>query len=727
MNYIKGKYRNSIYDNGSGYKVGLFRVKETNDEEMDDFLNKTITFTGYFGDLNEEDTYIFYGKLIDHIKFGYQYQVDNYERVIPEGKDAIIEFLASPLIKGCGEKTATAIVEILGEDAIDKIKENKSNLLLVPNISEKRATNIYNSLMEYSGSDDTLIYLQSLGFSNKEALNIFNEYGVSIKEKIEENIYTITELIDFKKVDSLYLRYGEVDSDIRCRACIIETMKRISFSSGDTYSTKDEIYSYLKNEFKIILNEEEFLSHLDYLLDEEKIVNEEDNYYLYEYYDYENIIADSMTHISLLKDQEFTNLSNVLTTYEKEFGIQYSIDQRKAVMTALKNRVTIITGGPGTGKTTIINGIVKSYCHLRNLSADEILRDIALIAPTGRASKKMSESTNLPAMTIHRYLKWNKSKNEFAVDKYNKNNHKLIIVDEMSMIDTLLMASLLDGINHNVQLVLVGDSNQLPSVGPGLVLNDLIESNKFIHINLTEIYRQSNNSYIPILADEIKNKELTTYSDNHDDYSFIKTTSSGIKSMIQQICLKSLEKNLNEEHIQVLVPMYKGENGIDNLNIMLQDLFNPKTKNKREVKVGEYIFRENDKILQLVNDPDNNVFNGDIGYIEDVLKPTSKNKNILRVNFDGTVVEYDREESFYLKHAYAISIHKSQGSEFDHVILPVSRYYHRMLYNKLIYTGVSRAKKSLIILGEETAFLMAINNDYSKVRKTGLRDKIMYK
>lgn len=726
MNYIKGKYRNIIFDNGSGYKVGLFRIKETNDDEMNDFLNKTVTFTGYFGDLNEEDTYIFYGELINHHKFGYQYQVNSYEKIIPEGKDAVIEFLSSPLIRGCGEKTAMAIVDTLGEDAIDKIKENKSNLLLVPNIGQNKADKIYESLMKYSGSDDTLIYLQGLGFNNKEALNLFNEYGISVQDIIEKDIYELKEIIDFKKLDVLYLRYGKIDDEIRSKACIIETMKRITFNNGDTYNRKEEIYDYMKSEFKILLSDEEFSSYLSLLIDEQKIVEEDNKYYLFEYYEYEEIIADNLMKISLMADKEHKALSEVLTDYEKEFGIKYSADQRKAVMTSLKNRVTIITGGPGTGKTTIINGIVKMYCHLNKLSPEQILSDIALIAPTGRASKKMSESTNLPAMTIHRYLKWNQDKNTFAVDKYNKNKHKLIVVDEVSMIDTHLMASLLEGINTNVQLILVGDANQLPSVGPGMILTDLIDSDKFMHISLTEIYRQSENSYIPYLAEEIKNKTLSEYKTNHDDYSFIFTPSSQIKNMIKQICIKSLEKGIDEDKIQVLAPMYKGENGIDNLNIMLQNLFNKKSSQK-EIQIGTIVFRENDKVLQLVNDPDNNIFNGDIGYIEKVLKPTSKNKNILRLNFDGNRVEYNKEECFYIKHAYAISIHKSQGSEFDHIIMPISKNYHRMLYNKLIYTGVSRAKKSLILLGEENAFLMAINNDYSKLRKTGLKDKLMYK
>ena len=297
------------------------------------------------------------------------------------------------------------------------------------------------------------------------------------------------------------------------------------------------------------------------------------------------------------------------------------------------------------------------------------------------------------------------------------------------MIDTYLFDSLLKGIGHNITLVLVGDANQLPSVGPGLILNDLIDSDMFTHTTLEQIYRQSENSYIPILAKEIKEHNLREGFDMQtDDYNFMIASGLAIKEMIRKICIISREKGLTEEDIQILAPMYKGENGIDNLNVLLQEIFNPKDKNKKEIKVGDVIYREYDKVLQLVNDPDNNIFNGDIGYIssiDTIMNP--KKKEVFTIDFDGNEVIYTKEDLINIKHAYAISIHKSQGSEFAHVIMPISKNYYKMLYNKLIYTGVSRAKKSLVVIGEMESFIMAVNNDYSTNRKTYLKTQLVNK
>ena len=423
------------------------------------------------------------------------------------------------------------------------------------------------------------------------------------------------------------------------------------------------------------------------------------------------------------------HFDDLIAAIQLEYGVKYNVDQKKAIKKALTNRISIITGGPGTGKTTIINSIVKLYMRIHNLNYKDVINEIALLAPTGRAAKKISDSTGLPAMTIHRYLKWNKEKNEFQINEYNKNPHKLIIVDETSMIDTCLFDSLLKGIKHNITLVLVGDANQLPSVGPGLILNDLIESDLFTHTILETIYRQSDNSYIPILAKEIKEHNLSEdFTRQTDDYNFLFASGLAIKETIRKICLMSKEKGLTEDDIQILAPMYKGENGIDNLNILLQGIFNPKDESKKEIKVGDIIYREHDKVLQLVNDPDNNIFNGDIGYISNIsIVMAPKKKEILTINFDGNEVLYNREDLINIKHAYAITIHKSQGSEFAHVIMPISKAYFKMLYNKLIYTGVSRAKKSLIIIGEKESFIMATNNDYSTNRKTNLKEQLMHK
>ena len=728
MESIRGKFKQMIFESDNGYKVGLFRVKEASDG-MEDQINKTITFTGYFADLNGEDYYTLEGKYIFNERYGHQFQVSNYKREEPKGKDAVIDFLSSSLVKGCGEKTAIAIVDTLGEDAIKIIKDNYENLLLVPGISEVKAKRIYKSIVKYQSTDEIIVELKKLGFTINEALNILNKWGESSLEIVKNNTYSLIDIIDFTKLDKVYLSMNKANSEDRVLACIIETFKRLGFKNGDTYLDYLEIFSCLRNEFKIFIEEDEFDSYLSKLVLNDEIVVDDDKYFLKEYYDYEEEIADALYLISKHSKEKVTHFDELIAGIEAEYDVKYNVDQKKAIKNALTNRVSIITGGPGTGKTTIINSIVKLYMRINNLNYHDVLNDIALLAPTGRAAKKMSDSTGLPASTIHRFLKWNKEKDEFQVNEYNKNYCKLVIVDETSMIDTYLFASLLKGLNHNITLVLVGDANQLPSVGPGLILNDLIDSDMFTHTVLEEIYRQSENSYIPILAKEIKEKNLNNeFTKQTDDYNFIHASGIQIKELVRRICEMSKEKGFTEDDMQVLAPMYKGENGIDNLNILLQDIFNPKSNKKKELKYGDVIYREHDKVLQLVNDPDNNIFNGDIGYIEDIGNVMGeKKKDVVTIDFMGTRVIYSREDLINIKHAYAISIHKAQGSEFSHVIMPVSKAYYKMLYNKLVYTGVSRAKKSLIIIGEEESFIRAINNDYSTLRKTNLKQMILDK
>lgn len=727
MDYIHGKFKQLIYEGDNGYKVGLFRVKEAS-ETLEELINKTITFTGYFPDINNEDTYKLLGSYINNQRYGKQFQVTGYEKEEPKGKDAVITFLSSPLIKGCGEKTAEKIVDVLGEDAINKIKDDVQNLLMVPGISEKKALRIYESINKYKSTDEIIIELQKMGFTINESLTILNKYGDNSLSIVEENIYKLIDIIDFNKLDRVFLTRKEADSRERVRACIIESFKRLGMKNGDTYSSKQELFSNVRNEFKIFLEEQELSSYLnDLILEEEVVLADVDKYFLKEVYTYEDMIANNLVLINNQSREIINDFDVLISALQKEKNVTYNSEQKKAIRNALENRVSIITGGPGTGKTTIINAIVQLYIRLNNVNPKDSINKIALLAPTGRAAKKILESTGLPASTIHRYLKWNKEKNEFQVNEFNKNYHKLIIVDETSMIDTYLFYSLLQGITHNIKLVLVGDANQLPSVGPGLILNDIINSDMFVHTPLTHIYRQSENSYIPVLAKEIKNKEISeNFTEQKDDYNFLYGSGPAIKEMIKRICLMSLEKGLDEDDMQILAPMYKGENGIDNLNILLQDIFNPKDEDKKEIKYGDIIYRENDKVLQLVNDPDNNVFNGDIGYITSIdTVLTNNKKEVVTIDFDGNYVHYYREDLINIKHAYAITIHKSQGSEFSHVIMPITKNYYKMLYNKLIYTGVSRAKKSLILIGEKEAFLMAVQNEYSTYRHTNLLNKIL--
>ena len=726
MQKISGKIKSTIFHNDSGFFVGTFRVRETNEEELTDLVNKTITITGLIIDPNDEEVYELTGVYLKHERYGYQFKFESYDKKMPEGKDAVIDFLSSPLIKGCGLKTAKQIVETLGEDALKKIKANEANLLLVPGMTAKKASSIYLSILAHSQVDDMLLALKNKGFSIAEATKLVNIYHDKTLIFLEENIYSFKETISFDKLDRLYLQDHDAYSKTRKLECTIEAMERRCATSGDTYSYLYEIADALKSYFKLLLDEEEVESVLKELEANERVVFLDNQIYLAKYARMEEEIAHILHRKLTYPKKELKKISEHLQELERVLEVKYNHEQEEAIKKALENPVSIISGGPGTGKTTIVEAITKMFIEMYQISPITIATTIALIAPTGRAAKKLSLSTHLPAMTIHRYLKWNKDTDDFAVNEDNKNPHKLIIVDETSMIDTYLFSSLLKGTYENAQIVLVGDTFQLPSVGSGLILHDLVASNLFAYTSLQTIYRQSANSYIPILAKEIKEGTIaSSFKEKKDDYNFIECDSKNIRSLLKQILSKSIEKGIKVDDIQVLAPMYKGENGIDNLNSMLQELFNPPDPSKKEVTYFDVTYREKDKVLQLVNNPDCNVYNGDIGYILSITETKEKPKQVeILIDFDGNEVIYKKDELNAIKHAYAITIHKSQGSEFPHVLLPISKNYYKMLYNKLIYTGVSRAKKSLVLLGEERAFLMAIHNDYSMNRKTGLLEKL---
>ncbi|MDD4706404.1 MAG: ATP-dependent RecD-like DNA helicase [Bacilli bacterium] len=717
MNFIKGKYKKTIFESNTGYLVGLFRVYETDSQDIE--KNKTLTITGYLPNFNAEETYLLKGKYIDHIRYGFQFEVHEFEKVKPDEKESIIEFLTSSFIKGCGIKTAEKIYNLFGNDSLIKIKENKDNLLLVSGMTDKKAIKIYDSIIKYYQADDDITYLKKIGFSLNDTMRLINLYGSNIKNVIENNIYNLSEDIEFKKLDHIFLQFNNKEAEKRINALIIQTMKELTFKNGDIYLDKIEILLYLEQVYNIAVNINENLEHL--ALKKEIIIENEDYYLTNDYLD-EVYSSDCICKLIKEKPIIIKKFNLYLKEVEKKFKIVYSNEQSVSIKRALENSISIITGSPGTGKTTIIKGIIEIYKKIYNISYfnDQIL----LLAPTGRAAKKITETTGYQASTIHRFLKWDKEKNIFKINEYNKQHYNLIIIDEVSMIDNHLLASLFKGLKLNTQIVFVGDEYQLPSVGPGLVLNDMISTDLIIHTNLKNIHRQSENSYIPVLAKDIKEVDIDeNILNKKDDYNFIIVPSYKIKDIMKDVLIKCQEKNINENKIQVLAPMYKGENGIDNLNIMLQNIFNPKSKKKLEFKFGNVIFRNGDKVLNLINDIDFNISNGDIGYIIDI-GPYHKD-NVLTVDYDGNIVPYKREMLNTIIHAYAISIHKSQGNEFDHVIMPITMAYSRMLYNKLIYTGISRAKKSLILIGDPKAFEKAVYNNYSVIRKTKLKQKIL--
>ena len=730
-NYIKGNFRKSIFKSDKGYIIGLFKVRETNSTNIEEFINKTITFTGYFHELNEDDVYIFYGEEANHPRYGFQFQVAEYERVKPEDKDGVIEFLASDLFPGVGEKLATKIVETLGNDVLDKIIKDPLVLNIVPKLSTKKANAIYNNLIKYEESHTIIVYLSELGFTMKDALTIYNTYKGRTKDVIEQNIFSLIEDLEdlsFIKIDEISKKLDvDVEDDKRIKACIIYIMKKLTFSNGDTYLEFDDIIRNVSKYLQLQINHDSFEQYLEELAIDKKIIKENNTYYLTDIFESEIRVAEKIVTLASVDPTKNKKMESYLIGLEKENGIIYNQKQRDAISKAIENNLLIITGGPGTGKTTIIKAIVDLYGKINKLDYDVLVERVALLAPTGRASKRMSESTLLPAMTIHRFLKWNKENNQFGVNEFNRDNSHLIIIDEVSMIDINLLDNLFRGLTDNIKVILVGDYNQLPSVGPGQVLKDLIDSNIIDTIHLDLLYRQDEDSYINTLAHEIKNNDLSkNFLETKSDYTFLQCTSDNIKNNLKKLCQQILDKGYDYKRVQIMAPMYHGENGIDKLNCELQSIFNPQSETKKEINFGDVIYRENDKILQLVNMPDENIYNGDIGVLKKIVYAGSSKsgKNEIHIDFDGNVVKFTPKDFLKFKHGYIISIHKSQGSEFEMVIMPICNSYKRMLYRKLIYTGITRAKKKLIVLGDPQAFKYSVSNNNEYVRKTSLLEKI---
>jgi exodeoxyribonuclease V alpha subunit len=604
------------------------------------------------------------------------------------------------------------------------ILENYENLLIVPGITMKNAIKIHNSLLEYEESHAVIAYLFELGFNTKDALAIYNKYFNNTKNIIETNPYQLIDDVDninFIKVDSLKNKLNITSNDIRrIQACILYVMNELCNMMGHTYLSREEISNHViryLNDNSITYDD--INNNLNYLYSNKKVIIEHDRYYLYNMYHAELNITNFFTKLSK-KNNNIKIADDFLEKLESYFDLKYNDKQKEAIKKSIKNDFLIITGGPGTGKTTIIKGIVELYREINGLNYEELMNEIVLLAPTGRASKRISESALLPAITIHRFLKWNKETNSFGVNEYNKSNVKCIIIDEVSMIDTLLLDSLIKGITSNVKIILVGDYNQLPSVGPGQILKDLIESDVFDTIFLKTLYRQKENSGIISLAHDINSGETDfNYLNKSDDYIFLECSPVDIKNNLKKICEQELKMGNNYKNIQVLAPLYKGENGIDNLNKLLQGIFNPKSPSKKELVVGDIIYREQDKVLQLVNMIDENVFNGDIGIIERIVSDPKKE---IYINFDGNIIKYTMANFINIKHGYCVSVHKAQGSEFDIIIMPMASAFNRMLYRKLIYTGITRAKKKLFVIGEYNAFIRGILNNESQIRKTSLKE-----
>ena len=681
MSEIKGKLSKIIFHNNqNGYTVGLLKVKES---DIDDLVNKTVTFTGNLPDLNEIDTYIMTGNLTNHEKYGSQFQVKSINRIMPQETDAMIDILSSNLFKGIGKKTAEKLVSVFKEKTFDVILNDTSNLLLIPGISEKQAKTLKEALKQYQGSYEDILMLNKLGFSTSESMKIYHYYKDKLNEVLDGNLYSIYYDIDeisFPRVDSIFVAKYEKDSPSRVAGAIVYIIKTLSMTYGHTYFSKEEVNSNLFRVLKVEVSEKVVADAYNSLLVDERIVIKDDRLYLWEMYEAETLIARRLRLLAHEDKIKYKNLDTKIKEIETHYGIVYTDEQLDAIKLAITRKVAIITGGPGTGKTTILKGILDLYKVLSSSDKIRLNEQIALLAPTGRASKRMSEVTNFEASTIHRFLKWNKDTNRFQINEYNKSSVSFVIIDEASMIDTMLLANLLKGLKSSCHIIFVGDANQLPSVAAGDVLNDMIESKELPVYALKNWHRQGSDSKIIPFAHRINEGILDRELLNSgSDLEFIPCKDNEIIEVIGNVC-----KDYNSYDLQVLAPIYKNRNGIYAINDHLQKLWNPKSPSKKEIEGNESIYREKDKVIQLSNMKDESVFNGDIGIIDRIKLLGNKE---LYIDYDGNLVKYTKSMLQNFTLGYAISIHKSQGSEFDTVLIPFTFDYRKMLYRKLIYTG----------------------------------------
>lgn len=738
--YIKGTFKKIIFKSDQNYIIGLFKVSDTNTADLEEYIGSTITFTGYFHELTIDEKYMFYGELVDNPKYGLQYKVNEYERVKPEGKDAIIDFLSSDLFPGVGEKSAKQIVNTLGDETLNLIMEDYSNLLLVPNMKEAKAKNIHDILSKYNESYDTIIYLTSIGFSMKDSMLIYNNYKEMTKYIIEEDVYALIDDIDeinFAKIELVRKNLNISDLDgRRIMALVIYVMNDLCFKNGDTFLYFDEIYDGVIKLLDYEFSKDEFYDILIEIANTGKIKIEENEYYLKEYFDSENNIANTIYHLTNKNDTKYKKIEKEIESLENYFDVSYNEKQILAIKNAYEKNFSIITGGPGTGKTTIIKTLIDIYkIHGKK---------VVLCAPTGRAAKRITETTGEEAKTLHRLLEIGKIEDDFK----NVNNNNItpidadvIVVDEISMVDMFLMNYLLKAVYLGTKLVLVGDADQLPSVGPGNILKNIIESDTIETIHLNEIFRQAAKSKIILNAHRVnEGNQFIKANESEDelkqDFFYINENSQ--EKMLYELvslCKGRLQNYGNYnffDNIQILTPTKKGMLGTKELNKVLQKELNPSVVGKREKKSGEIIFREGDRVMQTKNNYDlywekqeengTGIFNGELGRIQKVNEEEKK----IRVKFDdGKTAWYLYSDLDQLEHAYSITIHKSQGSEFDVVIIAIPPAYPMLLTRNLLYTSITRAKELLIIIGSNRTIDYMINNDNNKNRNTGLAYKLM--
>ena len=730
MEKLAGYVEHIIYRNAdNGYTV----LNLVNGEDE-------ITCVGIFSTIAEGENIEATGDYTDHPTYGTQFKVVSFEEKAPEDQEAIERYLGSGAIKGIGLAMAARIVRRFKEDTFRIIEEEPERLVEVKGISERKAMEIASQVNEKRDLRQAMIFLQQFGITMNLAVKIYNKYGQEVYGILKENPYRLADDIEgvgFRTADDIAAKAGiRTDSDFRVRSGILYTLLQAS-GEGHTFLPQEELTaktSELLGIDKEIIEK----NYMDLSIDRKIIMKQSgDQVQIYSssFYYMEANTATMLRKLDITYDVADAEIEQRIHNIEKQTGMQLDEHQVQAVKEAVRNGLLVITGGPGTGKTTTINTIIR-YFEMEGM-------DIFLAAPTGRAAKRMSETTGFEARTIHRMLELNGGMEGSAGFERNETNPletDVVIIDEMSMVDITLMNSLLKAIAPGTRLILVGDINQLPSVGPGSVLKDIIQSEAFNVVMLTKIFRQASTSDIIVNAHKINRGEEVSLDNKSMDFFFLKRYEADIIiNVVLQLVKQKLPKFVDATpyDIQVLTPMRKGLLGVERLNGILQQYLNPPDKSKREKEHGDMVFREGDKVMQTKNnyqleweictkfgltvDKGMGIFNGDMGIITEI----NDFAETMTVEFDeGRKVEYSYKLLDELELAYAITIHKSQGSEYPAVVIPLLNGPSMLMNRNLLYTAVTRARKCVTLVGNDATFNQMIQNTSQQKRYSGLCDRI---
>lgn len=664
-----------------------------------------FTATGRVENPQEEQEYELTGIYTKHPKYGLQFQIHSAKLCLPKHEDAIVHFLCSEHFPTIGKKTAQSIYDTLGEDCLEQIQADFHCLYTVAKLNEKKIEIIKKGIQDYTGFNETYVELMKYGLSDRQIQLLENNYE-DIQSILEEDCFLpYYEIHGFGYKSACKLADGmqmNPQDSRRLDAALYEMTRQLAMESGNTYITYPMLYEKFRH-----VSPSSFEEGLARLQSHHHIQIENMKIYPFTLYDDEIIIAKEIkNHQFELEPIDEDELEARIQETEFALNIEYDEAQKEAIRTFFHTSFFILNGGPGTGKTTAVKGILSIA---KSLYPDSTIQ---LCAPTGRASKRLAQLSMNDSKTIHSLLKWNLEDNTFAQDEENPLDIDFLIVDEFSMVDVHLFAALLKALPYHCRILLIGDEDQLESVAPGKVLTDLIASSICPIIHLNKIFRQSNGSGIVELAKEIRQEEVCSYEDG---VTFIENESSQILETIL-----TLIQNMDLDTMQILAPMYKGATGIDAINQTLQTALNPPSEGKKQIKVGTTYFRVDDKVMLLKNLPEEDVYNGDIGYILQI----NEKENIITVDFKDQIVDFTKDFLYYLTHAYCISVHKSQGSEYDHVLCVVDRNSQYMLDKRLLYTAISRAKKDLWIIGNKKLFENQVRLKQRRIRQTTLVSRL---